>query len=142
MTNLIEKLQTAQHYAMANRPKIGGFPYLAECLRKAGVQGNSWELPSCQSIYVMDDGIIVSQGTPLITGMAEVPVFNKEALITALKTDQSGESTFPEFLNATWKAGVIKYHVNFSKRFVIYYGANNESYEESYPAVEVDYHDF
>lgn len=138
MTNVIEKLQTAQRYAMANRPKIGGFPYLAECLRKAGVQSNSWELPSCQSIYIMDDRTIVSQGTPLITGMAEVPAFNKEALIAALKADQSGESTFPEFLEKTWKAGVVKYHVDFFKRVVTYCGANNENYQESYPAVEIE----
>lgn len=31
-----EKLQMAMDYATANRPKVGGFPFLAECLRKAG----------------------------------------------------------------------------------------------------------
>jgi uncharacterized protein YbcV (DUF1398 family) len=137
MTNLIEKLQAAQSHALANRPKVGGFPYLAECLKQAGVQHNYWELPSCQSIYVMNDGTVVNQGSPLITGMAEVPVFNEEALITALRTNQAGESTFPEFLQSAWQAGIIKYHVDFSKHLVTYYGANKESYEEFYPEVEV-----
>lgn len=137
MNNLIEKLQTAIKYGMANRPKVGGFPYLAECLRQAGVKSNNWELPSCQSIYFMDGGVIVSQAAPLITGMEQVPTFNKEALIAALRTDQAGKSTFPEFLKAAWEAGVIKYRVDFFQRVVAYYGANNESYEEFYPAVEV-----
>lgn len=138
MTNLIEKLQMAMNHAMANRPKIGGFPYLAACLKKAGVHNNIWELPSCQSVYIMNEGVIVSQGTPLLTGMVEVPDFNKENLIKALRTDQAGQSSFPEFLESAWKAGVIKYNVDFAKRKVIYYGTKNESYEEFYPEVRIE----
>lgn len=133
-----EKLQKAMEYAMAHRPKVGGFPFLAECLRKAGVKHNIWSLPAAQSVYMMDSGeSIVNQGTPLITGMAEVPKFDQEALIKALRTDQAGESTFPEFLNATWQAGVWGYDVHFEKREVAYMGARGEMYIESYPAVEV-----
>ena len=33
MSKAIENLQAAQHKAMAIRPKVGGFPYLAEVLR-------------------------------------------------------------------------------------------------------------
>lgn len=66
-----EKLQKAMEYAMANRPKVGGFPFLAECLRKAGVKHNIWSLPGVTSMYLMDDGeYIINQGTPLLTGMA------------------------------------------------------------------------
>jgi len=36
----IEKLQAAQKKAMEGRPKVGGFPYLAETLRRAGVTRN------------------------------------------------------------------------------------------------------
>ena len=55
MSSAIEKLQAAQKRAMAIRPKVGGFPYLAEVLRQAGVKRNLWFLPSCQSLYLMDD---------------------------------------------------------------------------------------
>lgn len=51
-----EKLRIAQEYAMSNRPNVGGFPFFAECLRQAGVQKNSWSLPSVQSVYVMEEG--------------------------------------------------------------------------------------
>jgi uncharacterized protein YbcV (DUF1398 family) len=37
MSEAIENLQRAQQRAMAGRPKVGGFPYLAETMRRAGV---------------------------------------------------------------------------------------------------------
>ncbi len=137
MNKIIEKLTEAQKYAMSIRPKIGGFPVLAEVLRQAGVQMNRWSLPSCQSVYLMREGSVVQQGTPLVTGTHEVPKFDREALIIAIRTDQEGRSTFPEFLLAAWKAGVVGYDVDFAERKVIYYGSSGESYFEDYPTSEV-----
>jgi uncharacterized protein YbcV (DUF1398 family) len=37
MSKAIENLQAAQKRALTNRPRVGGFPYLAETLRRAGV---------------------------------------------------------------------------------------------------------
>ena len=132
MNNAVENLKSAQQRGMAGRPKVGGFPYLAEALRQAGVTRNLWFLPACQSLYLTERGPVVEQWTPLLTGMADVPSFDRGALITALRIDQAGESTFPEFLMATWKAGVIRYDVNFESRTCTYYGANGEDYVESY----------
>jgi uncharacterized protein YbcV (DUF1398 family) len=137
MRSLVETLTAAQAHAMSVRPQVGGFPALAEVLRHAGVQANRWSLPSCQSVYVMKEGSVVQQGTPLVTGTHQIPAFDEDALIAALRTDQQGRSTFPEFLEATWKAGVIGYDVDFERRKVTYYGARAESYAESYPAVDV-----
>ena len=137
MNKNAEKLMEIQKYAFSIRPQVGGFPVLAEVLRQAGVQTNRWSLPSCQSVYVMKDGAVVQQGQPLVTGAHDIPSFNREALITALRTDQKGQSTFPEFLQATWNAGVIGYDVDFAQRKVIYYGVNGESYLEEYPAVDI-----
>jgi uncharacterized protein YbcV (DUF1398 family) len=137
MTEIESKLLEAQKYAMKIRPKVGGFPYLAEALRIAGVRMNRWILPACQSLYYMIDGVIVQQGIPLVSGTHEVPAFNREALIAAIRADQAGRGTFPEFLEATWKAGVIGYDADFIGRKVIYYGAAGESYLEEYPAVEL-----
>jgi uncharacterized protein YbcV (DUF1398 family) len=137
MSTAIENLKSAQQRAMAGRPKVGGFPYLAEVLRQAGVTRNLWSLPSCQSLYLTDKGAVMMQGTPLVTGMADVPPFDCDALVTALRTDQAGKSTFPEFLAATWKAGVVSYHVDFAERVVTYSGSAQEKYVESYPAVEI-----
>src|ERR1700728_3987417 len=98
MSKAIENLEAAQRQAMAIRPKVGGFPYLAESLRRAGVTKNVWSLPAGQSVYLTNDGPVVTQGTPLVTGAADIPAFNREGLIKALRTDQAGKSTFPEFL--------------------------------------------
>ncbi|MFZ1205969.1 MAG: DUF1398 family protein [Candidatus Acidiferrales bacterium] len=137
MSAAIERLQEAQQRAMAGRPKVGGFPYLAETLRRAGVKRNLWHLPACQSLYLTDAGPVAVVGTPLATGMADVPPFDREALIAALRTDQAGRSTFPEFLMATWRAGIVRYDVDLVARTCTYYGANGEEYAESYPAVDV-----
>jgi uncharacterized protein YbcV (DUF1398 family) len=137
MSKAIENLQAAQQRAMAGRPKVGGFPYLAETLRRAGVTRNVWFLPACQSLYLTADGPVVTQGTPLVSGAVDVPPFNREALITALRTDQAGNSTFPEFLAASWRAGVVRYDVDFTARTVAYYGCQGEQYIEEYPAVNL-----
>jgi len=122
---------------MDGRPKVGGFPYLAETLRRAGVTRNLWYLPACQSLYLSENGPVVTLGTPLSSGTVDVPAFNREALIAALRTDQSGKSTFPEFLAASWCAGVVRYDVDLIARKVAYYGCNGEEYIEDYPAVAV-----
>jgi uncharacterized protein YbcV (DUF1398 family) len=138
MSKAIENLQAAQKRAMSGRPKVGGFPYLAETLRRAGVTRNVWDLPSAQSLYLTEDGPVVDAGAPLTSGMVDVPPFNREALIAALRTDQAGKSTFPEFLAATWRAGVVRYDVDFVARKVSYFGCNGQEYIEDYPVVEVE----
>ena len=85
-----------------------------------------------------DNNATVQQGTPLITGSYVIPKFNQEALILAIRKDQAGHSTFPEFLQASWEAGVIGYDVDFTARKVIYYGVYGESYVEEYPAVTIE----
>lgn len=135
MTQAVTHLEAAIQRAITIRPKVGGFPYLAETLRAAGVTRNLWTLPACESLYLTKLGPVVMQGTPLFSGAAEVPAFDEEALIRALRADQAGSSTFPEFLSAAWKAGVVRYEVDFEARSVSYYGCLGETYIEAYAAV-------
>jgi uncharacterized protein YbcV (DUF1398 family) len=137
MSKAIENLKAAQQKATAIQPKVGGFPYLAETLRQAGVARNFWFLPACQSLYLTKDGPVMVLGTPLSSGMADVPPFDRGALIKALRTDQAGESTFSEFLSSSWRAGVVRYEVDFAARTVSYYGCHGEEYVETYPMVDV-----
>ena len=135
MNDLIKNYQSAMIDAEQNKPKVGGFPYLAEALRQEGAVTNTWQLPSCQCIFQLKEGNIVIQGEPLVSGWVEVPSFNEAALVAAIRTDQAGDSTFPEFLQSAWQAGVTNYVVDFEARTVAYYGAQGESYTESYPAI-------
>ena len=137
MSKAIDNLVNALQFATTIRPKAGGFPVLAEVMRAAGVKKNLWHLPSCQSIFITEEGNIVDQLSPLVTGRADIPEFNQEALIKAIRIDQAGDSSFPEFLQASWEAGVVSYTVDLEKRTVTYYGAVGESYVENYPAVSV-----
>lgn len=138
MSQAIENLVKAQQLGMTLRPKIGGFPFLAEVLRRAGVTKNIWNLPSCQSMYLTQYGAVVSQGIPLVNTIDDIPLFDREAVLKALRRDQAGETSFPEFLRAAWMAGVVSYVVDFEKRQVVYYGALGESYSESYPLVAME----
>ncbi len=138
MSKAVENLMKAQQLAMSTRSKKGGFPYLAETLKRAGITRNIWNLPSCQSIYLTKYGPVVSQSPPLVSTIADVPSFDREALLTVLRIDQAGMSSFTEFLKGSWEAGVVSYVVDFEKRLVTYYGALNESYSENYPAIELD----
>ncbi len=138
MSSAIEKLQAALKKASEIPPEVKGFPYLAETLRSAGVTRNVWLLPACQSLYLTADGPVVMQQAPLVVGAAEVPPFDRDALIQALRTDQAGQSTFREFLETSWRAGVVRYEIDLTARTVAYYGFSGEQYVEEYPFVELD----
>ncbi len=138
MSDAIETLQSAQKRSLAGRSKVGGFPNLAETLRRAGVRRNQWFLPSCQSLYLTKERPVVTLGSPLVSGMVDVPAFDCDALIKAPRTVQAGVSTLPEFLSASWHAGVVRYDVDFDARTVAYYGCNGEEYVEAYPVANVE----
>jgi uncharacterized protein YbcV (DUF1398 family) len=135
MTDTIENLKLALREGAANRPAVAGFPFLAETLRRAGVRRNEWCLPSLQRVYVTDLGSVVDQGVPLVDGMTEVPAFDSGALVSALRADQAGLTTFDEFVSAAWRAGVVRYVVDFDRRTCTYLGCDGQSFEESYPEV-------
>lgn len=137
MSDSKQKLLGAFELAMKIRPKVGGFPVLAEVLRQAGVRKNYWSLPSCQSVYVIGGEIIVQQGEPLVKGLHNVSKFDQAALIKVIRADQNGETTFPEFLEGTYLAGVTGYDVDFEARTVKYYSATGEFYLEEYPLAKI-----
>lgn len=137
MSKAIDNLTEAMKRAENIRPRVGGFPYLAEVMRQAGVTRNVWSLPGCQSLFLTREGSVVMQGKPLVEGLVDVPAFNESALIQALRIDQAGESTFPQFLEASWRAGVVRYDVDLEARTVAYQGCKGEEYIEAYPAVSV-----
>ncbi len=137
MSKAIDNLTEAMKRAEAIRPRVGGFPYLAEVLRQAGVTRNVWSLPSCQSLFLTKSGSVVMLGDALTTGAVDVPAFDESALVKALRIDQAGESTFREFLDASWRAGVTRYEVDLEARTVAYQGCSGEEYVEAYPAVNI-----
>jgi uncharacterized protein YbcV (DUF1398 family) len=137
MSQATKAIRAAQQRAVAIRPKVGGFPVLAEVLRQAGVRRNEWTLPSAQSVYLTDDGAVVQQATPVTDETTDVPAFDRDAVIRAIRADQAGRSTFPEFLAASWAAGVTRYVADFDARTVTYFGVDGDSYVETYPGVEL-----
>jgi len=137
MSTITDTIQDAQLRAAEIRPKVGGFPVMAEVLRQAGIHRNEWTLPAGQTVYLTDAGAVVEPAAPLISAISDVPAFDRGAVIDALRADRAGYSTFPQFLTAIWSAGVTGFVVDLEQRTVTYRGIDNAAYVESYPAVEI-----
>jgi uncharacterized protein YbcV (DUF1398 family) len=88
-------------------------------------------------MYLTDAGAVVEPVEPLISAISEVPAFDRGAVIDALRADQAGHTTFPQFLAAIWSAGVTAYVVDLDQRTVTYRGIDNVTYVERYPAVQI-----
>ncbi len=137
MLSNIEQLSSALERGFRIRPQVGGFPYLAEALRSADVSAIHCIVPSMTTVYVMPTGSVVQQGSPQVSGLADVAAFDAGTLVTALRADQAGSSTYPDFMAATWRAGVVSYDVDLAARTCTYRSATGEQYVEDYPAVDL-----
>lgn len=119
--------------AVAERPAVGGFPHFAEVLRQAGIRRNRWYVPATLAVYETEAGPAVMQGESLIDGAAPISEFDPVTLVAAIRADQAGEATFPEFLAAIWAAGVFEYEVDLTARTCTYFGADrSDRYVEAY----------
>lgn len=128
----------ARRHGMRIRPAVGGFPYLAEALRRAGVMRFDFVVPLATTVYVTARGAVVEQGEPLVSGSTAIARFDESALVAALRADQEGRASFPEFVAAAWRAGVLSWTVDLAARTCTYRsGAGDETYVESYVAVEL-----
>jgi len=134
---VITTIEDAQARAARVRPAVGGFPYLAEVLRQAGVERYVFDVPSASVVYVTSAGDVLQPGGLIRSEKTVIPRFDEDALIAAIRTDQEGRSTFPEFVEASFQAGVTRYEVDTAQRTCSYSGVRGELYVEHYPAVEV-----
>ncbi|MHA7650628.1 DUF1398 family protein [Mycobacterium sp. ML4] len=137
MSSAIANLQAARERAAVLRPKVHGFPYLAEVLRQAGVNRYHHSIPAATTLYLTDAGPIVEQHDPIVAGLTDVAAWNRDALVDAIRTDQAGQSSYPQFVHACWAAGVVHYDVDLHARTCTYSGAAGERHVESYPRVDV-----
>lgn len=133
----IATLDAALTAAAARRPAVGGFPCFAESLRRNGVHQFTYWLPAMQCLYQTDLGAVLTQDAPLHQGMHDVPEFDEAALVAALRADQAGRTTFPEFAEAAWRAGVVHFVVDLDERSCTYVGLDGQTYVERFAAVAV-----
>jgi uncharacterized protein YbcV (DUF1398 family) len=137
MSIATDNLSRALTRAQSVRPAVGGFPYLAEALRQAGISRCRVDVPANSFLYAGEAGPVVVQGEPLVAGPADVAPFDELALVRALRADQAGESTLPEFMTACWAAGVTTYEVDTAARICTYRGSLDDVYVERYADVQL-----
>lgn len=131
MSSLTTHLQKALDVAQDARPPVNGFPHFAEALRQAGISRIETSIATGGSIYHLHDAAVVQQFPAPAQSMAEIPNWDEPALITAIRADQAGRSTFPDFLRGAWDAGVIGFTVDLTARTCTYRGTT-DSYLEHY----------
>ncbi len=86
---------------------------------------------------MVDGTALMQQLTPLNVGISVAADFDRDKLIRVLRADQAGELTFSAFLEGTWRAGIVRYVVEFNGRRVLYYGSAGDVYEESYSPIDL-----
>jgi len=132
-----ELVAAAQRRGFAARPKVGGFPYLAEALRAGGVVRYEFLVPTATSLYTTTSGsAVIPSGQPVVTEPTDVPAWDEPALIAAIEADKQG-GEFSAFVAACWEAGVTRWIIDTAERTCAYVGADGEQYVENYPAVEL-----
>lgn len=136
--SLTDDVLATRQRGIAARPRVGGFPVLAESLRLGGVVSVAVTVPSLTTVYTTPSGSVIDQGPPMFVDVAEVPSFDRQRFIDGLRADQAGEISFPEWLRITWESGVVWYEVDLIERRCTYRSAAGESFVEDYPAVVLD----
>jgi uncharacterized protein YbcV (DUF1398 family) len=137
MSTAIDVVQTAQQHGAAIRPATDGFPVYAEALRRSGIRAYVCTVPAASSLFVTDAGPVLSQGAPLVDGLHDVPAFDQDMLLAAIRRDKAGELTYRELLDALWAAGCVRYELDLAARTCTYLGIAGERYVERYRAVEL-----
>jgi hypothetical protein len=135
MSKATENLEAAQRHAMAGRPKVGGFPYLTETLRRAEVTRNFWSLPACQSIFLTDHGPVVIQGPPLLSGTADVPPFNRADYGVAHRSGGKQHLPGVSCRLVARRSRPLRCRLHCPHRRLL--RLQGEEYIEAYPAVDI-----
>jgi uncharacterized protein YbcV (DUF1398 family) len=139
ITSNVRLVANAKARGMDQRPRVGGFPYLAEALRQASIHTVHCDVAPRTTTYRTPSGVVVDLHAPLTAGLAELAVFDRDAVIIAIRDDQRGESTYDEFMNAIWQAGVLTYDIDLTAHTCTYCGADptTDAYCERYSAVSL-----
>lgn len=138
MADPIDVLSMALDRAARVRPAVGGFPYLAEVLRDSGFDHVRCDVAGGTLLYRGPVGAVVTRGPGQVAATATVRPWDQAALVAAIRADQRGERTFPEFLAGCWSAGVTDYDVDLIGRACTHRSADpGRRYVEEYAAVEV-----
>jgi uncharacterized protein YbcV (DUF1398 family) len=134
-TDFIGILQQAQQRAAAARPKVNGFPHYAETLRIAGITAIETSIATGGTVYHLSGGAVAESFGPIVEFAEVVPAWDEASLVAAIRADQAGRTSFPEFLRSSWNAGVIHFRVGLNERTCTYFGTASNHYVEKYPAV-------
>lgn len=87
--SVIASIDVANAHAMAVRPPVGGFPYLAEAMRAAGVEKYLFDVPTMTALYLTDQGDLIRPGRTYMDA-SPLPATDRSDGITVLHSPRRG----------------------------------------------------
>jgi len=108
------------------------YPDLVFKLITIGVQSYTVEVGAGSMLYRFDGGEHVLHGQPVVVRQVAGQL-NEALVIQALKANQQGKTTYPEFLNDIAQAGVLLYEATLTGNLRVTYIGAGGFYEEVIP---------
>jgi len=108
------------------------FPEFLGRLIAVGVESYFADYRNQSTTYYLSSN--EAYAVPMTTPSIEIPnSFNKDGIVSAIRSAQSDEVRYPEFLNLTMSAGCIGYIVWIAGKHVSYFGRQGEVHIEHFP---------
>lgn len=117
---------------LSEQEKIS-FPEVVARLNAAGIDSYYADLLAASTTYYSgSEAYQVSRSKK--TWLANHENFNSEKIIQALRSTQSGQIQYQEFIRQIMEAGVICYFVFLKGLKAVYIGRQGEEYVETFPS--------
>jgi uncharacterized protein YbcV (DUF1398 family) len=124
--------ETIEKFAQESYAGLLSFPDLLGNLVGVGVESYFVDYRDQSTIYYLsnDDAYRVAMNIPKIEIQAS---FDKDGVVSAIRSSQGGLIKYPEFLKLTMSVGCIGYMVWIAGKRVSYFGRHGEVHLEHFP---------
>lgn len=114
------------------------FPKTFETLKSEGVMSYRFDVPTCETVFMGDNGIAYSE---LLAGAERIeiaPTLDADAVAPAIKRHIANHTPFLDFRIEAARAGVEYWEVAMDARTVTYVGVNGDKHVEQVPALAAE----
>lgn len=125
----ITAIQETSTKSLANQMS---FPEVVQVLIQEGVESYYVDLVQNQKTFYMPNGETITENFDY-QGPTIAKEFSQEAVVKAIKTIQTKQMTYREFLDAIMEAGCTGYTVYITGRKAIYFGRKGDMHIENFP---------
>ncbi len=127
--NTKEVIETCAHESHAG---LLNFPEALRRLMAVGVESYFSDFRNQLTTYYLSSN--GAHAVPMTMPSIDIPIsFNKDGIVSAIRSAQSDVVRYPEFLKLTMSAGCVGYMVWIAGKHVSYFGRQGEVHIEHFP---------